>query len=37
MLSHSGVRMVTMAEMAADFRKRAPLGQKVEIGGPTGL
>ncbi len=37
MLSHSGVRMVTMAEMAADFRKRAPFGQKVEIGGPTGL
>ena len=37
MLSHSGVRMVTMAEMAADFRRRSPPGQKVEVGGPSGL
>lgn len=28
MLAHSGVRMVTFAEMAEDFRKRAPFWQE---------
>lgn len=37
MLSHTGVRMVTMAEMAEDFRKRAPFGSDKEAGGPSGL
>ncbi len=37
MLSHSGVRMVTFAEIAEDFRRRAPFGQSVEVGGPSGL
>lgn len=37
MLSHSGVRMVTFAEIADDFRRRVPFGSDVEIGGPSGL
>jgi hypothetical protein len=38
MLAHSGVRMVTFAEMAADFRKRVPFGSgKEDPGGHHGL
>ncbi len=37
MLAHSGVRMVTFAEMAADFRKRCPFGSGKEVGGRSGL
>ena len=37
MMAHSGVRMVTFADMAADFRRRAPFGQDVEVGGASGL
>lgn len=38
MLAHSGVRMVTFAEMAADFRKRVPFGSgKADPGGRSGL
>jgi peptidoglycan/xylan/chitin deacetylase (PgdA/CDA1 family) len=37
MLAHSGVRMVTFADMAADFRRRSPFGQPVELGGESGL
>ncbi|MEW5620802.1 polysaccharide deacetylase [Pseudomonas putida] len=36
MLSHSGVRMVTYAEIADDFRKRNPFNAQVEIGGRSG-
>jgi hypothetical protein len=37
MLSHSGVRMVTLGEMADDFRRRVPFGTKNTLGGPSGL
>jgi hypothetical protein len=37
MLAHSGVRMVTFAEMAADFRKRCPFGSGKVPGGRSGL
>lgn len=37
MLAHSGVRMVTFAAMAEDFRKRSPFGSKKELGGASGL
>jgi peptidoglycan-N-acetylglucosamine deacetylase len=37
MLAHSGVRMVTFAEMAADFRKRCPFGSGKDPGGRSGL
>jgi peptidoglycan/xylan/chitin deacetylase (PgdA/CDA1 family) len=37
MLAHSGVRMVTMADMAADYRRRAPFGKGIEVGGVSGL
>lgn len=37
MLSHSGVRFVTMEEVAADFRKRAPFGSGIDLGGVSGL
>jgi len=37
MLAHSGVRMVTFAEMAADFRRHIPFGSKEEVGGASGL
>jgi peptidoglycan/xylan/chitin deacetylase (PgdA/CDA1 family) len=30
MLSHDGVRMVTMAEMAEDFVKRVPFGSGID-------
>jgi peptidoglycan-N-acetylglucosamine deacetylase len=36
-LSHSGVRMVTQEEMAADFRRRVPFGSNEEVGGESGL
>jgi peptidoglycan-N-acetylglucosamine deacetylase len=36
-LRHSGVRMVTQAEMAADYRRRVPFGSKEAVGGPSGL
>ena len=32
MLSHEGVRMVTMAEMAEDFARRAPFGSDIDPG-----
>jgi len=37
MLSHSGVRMVTLGEMAADFRRRVPFGSASTVGGANGL
>jgi len=37
MLAHAGVRMVTFAEMAADFRRRAPFGSGEKVGGVSGL
>jgi peptidoglycan-N-acetylglucosamine deacetylase len=38
MMAHSGVRLITFAEMAADFRRRSPFGSKTEdVGGRTGL
>lgn len=37
MMSHSGVRMVTMNEMAEDFRRRAPFGSGIEVGPEGGL
>jgi peptidoglycan-N-acetylglucosamine deacetylase len=37
MLAHSGVRMMTFAAMAEDFRKRLPFGSKKELGGASGL
>lgn len=37
MLAHSGVRIVTMNEIAEDFRKRAPFGSGIEVGGESGL
>lgn len=37
MMSHSGVRMVTMNEMAEDFRRRAPFGSGIEVGPVSGL
>jgi peptidoglycan-N-acetylglucosamine deacetylase len=36
-MSHSGVRMVTHAEMAADFRRRVPFGSNTPYGGESGL
>ena len=36
-LSHSGVRMVTHAQMAEDFRRRVPFGSKKPYGGGDGL
>jgi len=36
-MRHSGVRMVTFAEMAADFRRRAPFGSGTDPGGKGGL
>jgi peptidoglycan/xylan/chitin deacetylase (PgdA/CDA1 family) len=37
MLSHPGVRMMTFADMAEDFRKRSPFGSGTEVGGRSGL
>lgn len=37
MLAHSGVRVLTMNEIAEDFRKRAPFGSGIELGGASGL
>jgi peptidoglycan-N-acetylglucosamine deacetylase len=37
MMSHSGVRMVTFAEIAADYRRRSPFANPVELGGESGL
>ncbi|MDE0387946.1 MAG: hypothetical protein OXI75_04530, partial [Rhodospirillales bacterium] len=37
MLRHQGVRMVTHAEMAADFRRRVPFGSDKTVGGEAGL
>jgi hypothetical protein len=37
MMAHSGVRMMTFAGMADDFRKRSPFGNKKELGGASGL
>lgn len=37
MLVHSGVRIVTMNKIAEDFRKRAPFGSNIEVGGVSGL
>jgi hypothetical protein len=37
MLQHSGVRMVTHAEAAADFRRRVPFGSGETVGGVSGL
>ena len=37
MMAHSGVRMVTFADMAEDFRRRAPFGSDKEVGGESGL
>ena len=37
MMAHSGVRMVTFADMAEDFRRRAPFGSAHEVGGDSGL
>jgi len=37
MLSHPGVRMMTFADMAEDFRKRSPFGCGTEVGGRSGL
>jgi len=37
MMSHSGVRMMTFADMAEDFRRRSPFANPVELGGPSGL
>ena len=36
-LRHRGARMVTHAEMAADFRKRVPFGSNKTVGGEVGL
>ena len=36
-LRHRGVRMVTHAEMAADFRRRVPFGSNKTVGGEVGL
>ena len=36
MLALSGVRMVTFAAMAEDFRKRSPFESKKELGGASG-
>ena len=36
-LRHSGVRMVTHEEMAADFRRRVPFGSNNTVGGESGL
>jgi hypothetical protein len=37
MLAHTGVRMVTFAQMADDFRKRVPFGSGKDPGGRSGL
>lgn len=37
MKSHEGVRFVTMEEAADDYRKRAPFGSNIELGGTSGL
>jgi hypothetical protein len=37
MMAHSGVRMMTFAEMAADFRRRCPFGSGIDLGGRSGL
>ena len=37
MMAHAGVRMLTMAEMAEDFRRRAPFGSGKDPGGASGL
>jgi len=37
MLKHSGVRIITCAEIAEDFRRRVPYGSNIEVGGPSGL
>ncbi len=37
MAAHSGVRFVTMNEVAEDFRRRAPFGSGIELGGVSGL
>lgn len=37
MLSHSGVRVLTMQEVAEDYRRRAPFGSGIEVGGESGL
>jgi peptidoglycan-N-acetylglucosamine deacetylase len=37
MMAHSGVRMMTFADMAEDFRKRVPFGSSKELGGASGL
>ncbi|MCP2041491.1 peptidoglycan/xylan/chitin deacetylase (PgdA/CDA1 family) [Neisseria sp. HSC-16F19] len=37
MAAHSGVRFVTMQEIADDFRRRAPFGSGIEVGGVSGL
>jgi hypothetical protein len=37
MLAHSGVKMMTFADIAEDFRRRAPFGGEIELGGPSGL
>jgi hypothetical protein len=36
-MRRSGVRMITLGEMADDFRRRAPFGSKNEVGGASGL
>jgi hypothetical protein len=36
-ISHSGVRMVTHAEMAADFRRRVPFGSNMPFLSESGL
>jgi len=37
MLAHSGVRMMTFADMAKDFRRRVPFGSGKDPGGASGL
>jgi hypothetical protein len=37
MMAHSGVRMMTFANMAGDFRRRSLFGSGTEIGGASGL
>jgi len=37
MMSHSGVRFVTLGQMVDDFRRRSPFGSKTEVGGVSGL
>jgi peptidoglycan/xylan/chitin deacetylase (PgdA/CDA1 family) len=36
-MRRSGVRMITLGEMADDFRRRVPFGSKNEVGGASGL